>query len=209
MTDVVDPAAPPAEAAPADAPVEAPAADANAAPEAGAPPADAAPADAPKAVEQPSVPETYEPFTMPEGVELQPEVATDLTALAKDLGLTQEQAQKVADLGAKQGQRFVDAQAAAVEKARTTWREQITADKDLGGDNLNATLAAGKGALEQFGTPELRTLLDESGLGDHPEVIRFFAKVGKATGNDKIVTGQPPAGPQDAASKLYPTMAQG
>ena len=67
-------------------------------------------------------------------------------------------------------------------------------------------------AVEQFGTPELRTLLDESGLGSHPEVVRFFYRAGKAIGDDNFVAAgrtAPPGGSseQKHAATLYPNQA--
>ena len=41
-------------------------------------------------------------------------------------------------------------------------------------------MAVAQGALARFGTPGLRAFLTESGGGNHPEVIRFMARVGNA-----------------------------
>ena len=49
-----------------------------------------------------AAPETAYEFTMPEGVEIDPATLGNLTELSKELGLTKEQAQKVADLGAQE-----------------------------------------------------------------------------------------------------------
>jgi hypothetical protein len=69
-----------------------------------------------------------------------------------------------------------------------------------------------KKALDAFGTAELRSLLNESGLGNHPEVIRFMFRAGKAISEDSMVTGNKgearPAGPRsfnDLADALYST----
>ena len=66
------------------------------------------------------------------------------------------------------------------------------------------SLSVLKKALDQFGTPELRALLNDSGMGNNPEVIRAFYRVGKAISEDKFVGGK--AAPVDAndARSLYP-----
>jgi hypothetical protein len=165
----------------------------------GAKPADK-PADAPAEV-------VYE-FKLPEGVDLKGEALDELKATAKELGLTQEQAQRVADLGAKQAQGFA-AQLVEQQKTMTAeWAEQTTTDKEIGGDKLPENLGVAKKALDTFGTPALKTLLNQSGLGNHPEVVRFFVKAGKAISEDgQLVTGA--AAQTDRAAKpienrLYP-----
>jgi hypothetical protein len=67
-----------------------------------------------------------------------------------------------------------------------------------------------KKALDAFGTTELRSLLNESGLGNHPEVIRFMFRAGKAISEDSMVTGTKgeakSAGPRsfnDLADAMY------
>jgi hypothetical protein len=147
-------------------------------------------------------------FTVPEGVKLDGEALNELKTTAKEFGLTQEQAQKIANLGAKQAQGFV-AQLADAQKAQVAeWSNATTADKEIGGDKLNENLAVAKKALDTFGSPELKTLLNQSGLGNHPEIIRAFYKAGMAISEDgKVVTGsaaQVNREAQPIANRLYP-----
>ena len=129
----------------------------------------------------------YTDFTVPEGVELDTEVLDELKALGVDKKLSQEEAQSLVDLGVKLQQKNAQAFADAVVSARAEWRNAAIADPEFGGKDLSANMPIAVGARDKFGTPELKTLLDESGLGDHPEVIRFFYRVGKATGEHDFV----------------------
>lgn len=126
---------------------------------------------------------------LPEGA-IKGELLEDLKAFAKEKGLTNEDAQKLADLGVKQSQGFV-AQLAEAQKTQTAeWAAATTADKDIGGDKLPENLATAKKALDNFGTPEFKKLLNDSGLGNHPEIVRFMVKAGKAISEDgRLVTG--------------------
>lgn len=143
-------------------------------------------------------------FTFDEGLVVDPDTLSGLKETAKELNLTPEQAQKIADLGAKQSQRWEAAQAAAMQEAEAAWVAELKADKEIGGANLAANLALGKTALEQFGSPELTQLLNESRLGNHPEVNRFFYKVGKAMADDSFVPGERTASERkDPAKSLY------
>lgn len=177
--------------------------DTNAAPAAGTAPANTdvtAGAQDPKPTEA-VVPESYE-LTMPEGVELDQAAASEFTAIAKELKLDQAAAQKLADVGAKMAQRQVEAHAKLVE----SWTEQVKTDKEIGGDKLAENLGIARKAIDTFGTPELKALLNSSGLGNHPEVVKLAYKVGKAISEDRFVTGSPKGPSNDPAKKLFPNM---
>ena len=96
---------------------------------------------------------------------------------------TSEEEKTAVSEGEKNAQAFAD----AVVSARAEWRNAAIADPEFGGKDLSANMPIAVGARDKFGTPELKTLLDESGLGEHPEVIRFFYRVGKATGEHDFV----------------------
>lgn len=147
------------------------------------------------------MPESYD-FKMPEGVELDKAAADEFTAIAKELKLDQATAQKVADVGAKMAQRQAEAHAKLVE----TWVEQVKTDKDIGGDKLDQSLAVARKALDKFGTPELRDVLNSTGLGNHPAVIRAFYNAGKAISEDTFVNGAPAGSQTDPAKRLFPNM---
>lgn len=152
-----------------------------------------------KAGEKQGAPESYE-FKAPEGKEFSPEVLGAFSEAAKDLDLPQEAAQKMLD---KLAPAFAERQTRAVEAARAQWATDSRSDKEFGGDKLDENLATAKKALDTFATPELRALLDESGLGNHPEVIRMFYRTGKAISEDRFVTGQAGKTNQGDARRLY------
>ena len=160
-----------------------------------------APAEAPKA------PEAYE-FKVPEGRTFDPEVMTAYSQVAKELNLSQEAAQRLLDAV---GPKMAERQVAQIEAVRNGWAESSKTDREFGGEKLSENLSVAKKALDQFGTAELRSLLNESGLGNHPEVIRFMYRAGKAISEDRIVTGaatQAKSGPKsfaDLADALYST----
>ena len=80
-------------------------------------------------------------------------------------------------------------------------------DAEIGGDKLPENLAVARKALETFGTPELKALLNESGLGNHPEVIRFFYRSGKAISEDRVIRGGAAGQPTDPAKRMFPNQA--
>jgi hypothetical protein len=152
-------------------------------------------------------PETYTEFSIPDGVELDREALDGFTPLAKDLNLTQTQAQKLVDLYAHQIDALQTAQTEKVANVRKGWVEGIKADNEIGGTALNENVALAVKALDKYGTPELRKALDESGLGDHPEMVRVFYRIGRAMAEDTIEGGQntaPKGAQRSAAEILYP-----
>ena len=131
-------------------------------------------------------PETYEFNTKisDDSSELDPEVVTAFGEVAKELDLPQDAAQKVLD---KVAPVIQARQAEQVEKARVEWAEESKSDDEFGGETFDANLEVAKSALDAFGTSTFKQLLSESGLGNHPEVIRFMYRAGKAISEDSYV----------------------
>lgn len=59
-------------------------------------------------------------------------------------------------------------------------------------------------AADAFGGPELRALLERTGLGNHLAIVRTFYEIGKSISED-VLPGGKPAAPQDKtfAEALY------
>lgn len=143
----------------------------------------------------------YTDFELPEGVQVDNALLDKAKSIFKELGLTQEQAQK-----------FVNLQAAAVanqvesfNQLKQNWLEQTQSDKDIGGDKLEQSVSDAKAALDKFGTPALKELLTEYGIGNHPEMVRLLAHVGRLTKEDSPgQSGGSPSEKKDRVSVLYP-----
>lgn len=144
-------------------------------------------------------PENYE-FKAPEGVTFDDTVIGAFSEIARELDLPQDKAQKVLD---KMAPVMAERQAEQIQIARTEWANAAKSDKEFGGEKLAENLGTAKKALDAFATPELRTLLEESGLGNHPEVIRVFYRAGKAISEDRFVSGQSGKTNQNDARRLY------
>lgn len=150
-------------------------------------------------------PDTYADFAMPEGVTLDAALLTEATPLFKELGLTQDQAQKLVDFQAQQAQAGSASQVDAFNQLMNDWQEKSKNDSEFGGDKFDESVGIARAAIDKFGTPELKQLLEEHGVGNHPEVIRFMVKVGKLTAEDVPgSTTTPPTKAQDRVSLLYP-----
>lgn len=156
-----------------------------------------------------AAPEAYADFTVPDGVTLDAAALDAFKGLAKDLGLSQERAQKVADVIAQQAKASAEASQSAMKaeitRVQTEWAQQAKADAEIGGDKFDENLAIAKQAMEATTSPALRVLLDKSGLGSNPEVIRHFLKIAPAFREDRHVPGgsRPPGAGKNHAQVLY------
>ena len=148
-------------------------------------------------------PEKYE-FKAPEGIKLDEAVLGEFTPLAKEMGLTQESAQKLVDLYAKIQTTNSEATAKAWADLQADWTSKTKTDKEFGGEKLMENVSIAKKAIEAFGTPGLSEALEATGVGNHPEIVRFFYRVGKAVGNDKLSFGKAGGQAPDIAKRLFP-----
>lgn len=162
-----------------------------------------------KTDDAPVVPEAYE-LKAPEGADLDPKLVEQATPVFKELGLTNEQAQKVVDLYAGTVLPEV-AQTVQNETLRllgmdgmADWAKQIKADPELGGANFEKAQTVVAQARDAIATPELRALLETTRLGNHPEVFKLFHKIGTAIGEGSILTkGDGTSQPASLATTLY------
>lgn len=145
-------------------------------------------------------PEKYADFTAPEGTALDGKVMEQFSEAAKELNLPQDAAQKLID---KMAPIMAARNAEQVEQFSDEWTAASKSDKEFGGEKLTESMTHAKRALDAFATPELKTILNETKLGNHPELVRFMVRAGKALGEEKIITGGNQASAGDKLSKFY------
>ena len=102
------------------------------------------------------------------------------------LGLTQDQAANMLELYASVEEEQKEAQQKA--SADFAVESQIELKREWQ-QNYDAKLDQAQRAFAQFSTPEFNQIMDETGLGNHPEVIKAFAKIGSMIGEDQLVVG--------------------
>lgn len=106
---------------------------------------------------------------------------------AKERGLSQEAAQKLVDMQAEtlktQRQGLVD----EFKRTADGWRTTAQADKEIGGDNFNRNVELAKRVVDKFGSESFKKALNETGFGNHPELLRTFVRIGQKMGDDTLV----------------------
>lgn len=194
--------APAATPAPAPAPTPAPAEDGlpNPLGEGGGLPNPLGETPAPK-TEAPvsEAPEHYAEFDMGDYGKLSEDTAKDFGAAARELGLSQEKAQKLVSS-------MTPAVAAHLQQKlagyANEWIASAKADAEIGGANYDKNLGVAKLAYDKYATPELKKVLAVSGLGCNPEILRLFYRVGKTLQEDQGVGAG--TGPQTQPFVRYP-----
>lgn len=158
---------------------------------------------------EPAEPAEYADFVVPEGVMLDQALTTEFKSIAKVMGLKQEQAQQLTDMAVKLSQKFADSQQQAITEQRTAWEGEARADKEFGGEKFNENLSVAKKALDALASPELINLLNSTGLGSNPDMIRVFYRAGQLLSEDSLVAGTkaPATGGKNMAQTLYPDQA--
>lgn len=148
-----------------------------------------------------TVPENGEyVLTMPEGVEVDKELLGELSADFKAKGMTTREAQGLADKFIKVQQDRAAKQAEAWSETVAKWVDDAKADKEIGGAKWDGTVSNAQRAVKTLGTPALAEYLNATGGGNHPELIRFMAKVGPMIKEDN-----PAAGGAEGAGKPVET----
>jgi hypothetical protein len=146
---------------------------------------------------------------LPEGSNLDASYLEQTKALAKELGLSQEAAQKLVERDSGLLSSVSERNAVQVREKTEQWAKDAQADKEIGGGNFQSSVNDARTALDKFGSPEFKNMLNQSGVGNHPELIRLLARVGKAMREDKMVTtsSQPARAQKSFAEAFYPSMS--
>jgi hypothetical protein len=156
-----------------------------------------APAPAPEQTPpaQPEPQTGYEPFAVPEGYQQLDDAGhAELTALGQELKLDQKQMQKLVDYGSK---KIGDGMEAMRLEAIRRWRAESEADPAI-----REGLPHAMKLMNRFGNDDVRTVLNQTGAGNHPALIKFFAEMGRALGEAPFYEGRKPNAPGAEVSLL-------
>jgi hypothetical protein len=159
-------------------------------------------------------PETYADFKLPENTEISKEAMGEFTELFKESNLTQDQAQKFIEKGAQAVQNAIDGfvnqwTEQAAQKVQS-WHDTRAKDSEIGGNDeaQKKVLADASHVVKAIGGENLMKALDETGAGNHPEIIRAFFRMRPYIGEDgKFISGNAGGRQKSTAEVLYPSLA--
>jgi len=113
-----------------------------------------------------------------------------IEAFAKDRGLNNEAANELLKNESKSIDDYAASQLEKFEAIQEGWVSEIKSDKEFGGEKFSETAEFSKRAAERFLSEDFREALDVSGWGNHPELVKGFARIGRAMENDGFVHGK-------------------
>jgi hypothetical protein len=175
----------------------------------------------PKAGDKPVVPETYADFKVPEGFTLNKEALDAAVPIFKELGLTQDQAQKLVDIQTKREAELAKSGQGDYVAMRKGWRDEVLADTSLsaGGKVKPEVLQTIGRAIDGINNPKLaaefRQVMDTTGVGDNPAFVRAFFAMAQQLTEGRPVQGAgpspggqtaPDAKPKSIANAMYPNL---
>jgi hypothetical protein len=115
----------------------------------------------------------YKLGTMPEGADQN--LVDWFKGTAKEAGLTEEQASTIFE---KYNEMGIEGQKMTESQSVLEMESQVKELKAEFGPAFDERVALAQKAVHEFGGEELKTVLAESGLGNHPELVKAFAKAG-------------------------------
>ena len=122
---------------------------------------------------------------VPEGMEYDAQQAEAFSAVARDMKLSGEQAQKLAAYGMNYAVQIAD----AVNQQRINeingWAEESKKELGVDFDHVMQQAAAGLEAVEKA-VPNIRSVLNYTGAGNRIEMIRMLSFVGELTKEDSF-----------------------
>lgn len=141
---------------------------------------------------EPAKPLTTELFKLPDGIKADDAGLGEFTKVLSELELakgdrvkTQEFGQKLLDQHYTEVKNVittvVDGLKSQFEAKKTEWKNAFENDPEIGGNRRDTTLSSANEFIRTHGgdakqQSEFRALLEESGLGNHPAMIRVLAK---------------------------------
>lgn len=157
-------------------------------------------------------PEKYE-FDLGEGVAFDEAAFEAIEPILRDMDLSQDAANKIIGGYAEKVlpvlQQRAETQAAeAGQQLIADWAKETLADKEVGGARLDESKAMAARTISHFlpqdtEGQQFRTFLNESGLGNHPQMMRMMSRIGRELGEAKVDPGFGGGRPLTTEEKFY------
>ena len=148
----------------------------------------------------------YGDFKIAEQLQVDEETLGLAKATFREMGLTQEQAQKLIDLqnnlALKQDATLTKTVEAETQKLIDKWEAAVRADEELGGADLGEKMKIARSAATKLGCEDALMVISEARLSSNPAILRLLYRAGMALSEGAYVQGSV-AGEKDLVSILY------
>lgn len=158
---------------------------------------------------EPVEPLKLEDVTVPEGFELQPEMANKFLEILNGDMAPKDRANALIALHGETMSAASEASSKAWEDMQTEWKDEAKADPDIGGAKLQPTLTNIGKLIDEFGDEKVRGVFDLTGAGNNPHMIKFLGKIADKLTEGNFFKASSPSNADDpnaAAKRLFPSM---
>lgn len=137
-------------------------------------------------------PEQYEEFKAPEGLSYDDQFMGTFKDVAKELNLSQKQAQHLLD---KCAPVLAQRQIEQIKAVSDQWVERTKTDKEIGGENWTRAASDIARVRDRFGVnadgkmdPDIQEFM-QTPIGNHPGLLKLLVRVGRAFGEGDFPRG--------------------
>jgi len=122
-----------------------------------------------------------------------------IVSFATERGLSNEAAQALVENEWEAVERFKVTSAEAAYSTAESWLKQAQEDEEIGGDKFDESVRLAQHALTELANDDLKELFNKTGLGNHPDLIRMFTRLGKYLQGDSFGQGNANGGNKEVS----------
>jgi hypothetical protein len=150
-------------------------------------------------------------LVVPEGYSMDDSATKEFGEFAQEIGVDQEKAQKMLDRHLDSLGKALGRDQDSLKGIHESWASESMNDKEFGGTSLAENIVGARKVMNSFSSPatdgdgkpvlhpegvmkgqqmtKVEVLLNQTGMGNHPEMIRIFHRISKAISEDTFVQG--------------------
>lgn len=156
---------------------------------------------------EPAAPLSAEDLSFGEDIEVDEELRGELLEVFNNPELDAKgRAQALVDLHVKAMQAAGEASAKQWSDTQEQWRNEVSADPEIGGEKLQPALDKIGRLVDEHGSQEFLNVMALTGAGNNVHVVKFLSKVAERLVEAGPVSGAPSTTEKSAAAKLFPSM---
>ena len=136
--------------------------------------------------------DSYAEVTLPEGLTVDDALFGEAKSIFAEAGVKPSEAPKLLGVFEKALKAQAEAQQAAFQTMNETWKTEALALPEFSGAKREASQALIAKVIDEFGGDEVREVLNATGAGNNPALVRMVLKIGEALSEGRPArTGQP------------------
>ena len=118
--------------------------------------------------------------------DFEPEQTENFRQFVHELGLNNQQAETIYQA---YQQDIAERDQASQQEFEQFEVDNLNALQQEWGDQFNHNLEMARRAFMNFATPEAVKVIEETGMGNHPELLKVFARIGEVLAEDSVLPG--------------------